>query len=468
MSSLFDLSYASTPTTTQSEFTASNVHSPFSAVPTQTFPSAPSSSTVSSTAVIDHTDPSAPSFHSYVPRKRSHYVSLTPEEEQVATRVSDRIAQCLTSDQIDALFPDVTTPFHNTEDVVRRLLPYHIFQHPREDLGKGKGKATENDLLKEEIAETQFALECFKRKKTLQNRFRRARLKSGEVCLSVLAIVFFSNTIQQRTAPDDQAYHLAHAILESDRVETASLTSELRNARTDLDKLEREKRLSAIAARPTYYTTQPSTPVYTHHYRSYHYPYAQAYTTAPQMPMASSQPPSTYTFSAATFANPTIASSAPRPTPTPAPMNQPVPAAPLPQISGAIPVQLPVSSLPTLHALGIFPVPANSAAQTPDGQPPPAILRSSSANGTQLNLEINVSLLQAAQMSGLALVLNSIMRNPSAAAGGGANQSALSVTPSNTPSTVPYTFVVNPQPRQVADAHTADSAPPKGDEGSGG
>jgi hypothetical protein len=30
-----------------------------------------------------------------------------------------------------------------------------------------------------------------------------------------------------------------------------------------------------------------------------------------------------------------------------------------------------------------------------------------------LNLEINVSLLQAAQMSGLALVLNSIMRNSS-------------------------------------------------------
>ena len=37
-------------------------------------------------------------------------------------------------------------------DVVNRLLPYHVFQQPQEDLAKiihdkkGKGKATENDL----------------------------------------------------------------------------------------------------------------------------------------------------------------------------------------------------------------------------------------------------------------------------------------------------------------------------------
>lgn len=61
--------------------------------------------------------------------------------------------------------PDIDTPFVDARDVVRRLLPYHIFQHPKEDLeaiaysnspapisGKGKRKASEEDLLREEIA----------------------------------------------------------------------------------------------------------------------------------------------------------------------------------------------------------------------------------------------------------------------------------------------------------------------------
>lgn len=65
-----------------------------------------------------------------------------------------RIAQSLTSDHIGALFPDVDAPFQSAEDAVDKLLPYHIFQHPREDLGKGKSKATEKDLLRQEIAGT--------------------------------------------------------------------------------------------------------------------------------------------------------------------------------------------------------------------------------------------------------------------------------------------------------------------------
>ncbi|KAH9030357.1 hypothetical protein EDB85DRAFT_2246450 [Lactarius pseudohatsudake] len=78
----------------------------------------------------------------------------------------------------------------------------------------------------------------------------------------------------------------------------------------------------------------------------------------------------------------------------------------MPNVSSAIPVQLPVSSLPTLYALGIVPVPMQSVSVD---APTPAVLRGTSANGVMLNLEINVSLLQPAQMSGLALMLNSIM-----------------------------------------------------------
>jgi len=71
-----------------------------------------------------------------------------------------------------------------------------------------------------------------------------------------------------------------------------------------------------------------------------------------------------------------------------------------------IPVQLPVASLPALHALGILPV---SSLPLSDHPQPPAVMRGSSANGTMLNLEINVSLLQPAQVNGLATVVSSFM-----------------------------------------------------------
>ncbi|TFY72906.1 hypothetical protein EVG20_g55, partial [Dentipellis fragilis] len=113
----------------------------------------------------------------------------------------------------------------------------------------------------------------------------------------------------------------------------------------------------------------------------------------------------------------------------------------LPPPPGAIPVQLPVSSLPALHALGIVPVPANSVSRGPGQAPPPAVLLGSSANGTMLSLEINLSLLQSAQMSGLALVLNSIMRGAAAEAG----------VPAPAPYTqmgAPYTYPMPAAPTQ--------------------
>lgn len=104
--------------------------------------------------------------------------------------------------------------------------------------------------------------------------------------------------------------------------------------------------------------------------------------------------------------------------------------------NGAIPVQLPIASLPALHALGIVPVP--TASLPPEGQPQPAaVLRGSIANGTILNLEINVSLLQSTQMTGLAMVLNSLVartQNVAAATANAANsvQSASMATVKHT------------------------------------
>lgn len=75
----------------------------------------------------------------------------------------DRVAQNLAFDQILTAFPDVDEPFKNKRDVVHRLLPYHIYQHPQRDLdelrsSKGKEKVTELVSLKEEIEGKLFIL----------------------------------------------------------------------------------------------------------------------------------------------------------------------------------------------------------------------------------------------------------------------------------------------------------------------
>jgi hypothetical protein len=179
---------------------------------------------------------------------------------------------------------------------------------------------------------------------------------------------------------------ITQAVLDADRAETMSLSNELRTLRAEFERIEREKRMAASAARMVYYSPRPPGPnpsVQPQYYRGYPYAYTQAYG-------AQVQP------------NPTSPFAAPSTTHTPY-----VP-------TGAIPVQLPVASLPALHALGIIPVPI--ASLPPDGNPqPPAVLRGSTSNGSMLSLEINVSLLQPVQMSGLATVLNSLMARSSSA-----------------------------------------------------
>lgn len=65
-----------------------------------------------------------------------------------------RFATSIALDQLSALYPDVETPFEDVYDVVNRLLPYHVFQHPKSDPDvlkrgnpvKGKGKALDCDM----------------------------------------------------------------------------------------------------------------------------------------------------------------------------------------------------------------------------------------------------------------------------------------------------------------------------------
>jgi hypothetical protein len=195
--------------------------------------------------------------------------------------------------------------------------------------------------------------------------------------------------MSQRPAPDDQALALAQLVLEVERTEIAQLNSQLRVLRTDLDRIERERRLSSMPPRPPYYSPHSTFSAPSQVYRPYPYAYAPPY-----------NPPgesiSHFTGQATVQHNPPV--------------------------TGAIPVQLPVTSLGALATLGIVPIPAASL-PPPDQPQPPAVLKGSTNNGTMLSLEINVSLLQPVQMSGLATMLNSLMRavpgNTVTAANGG-------------------------------------------------
>ncbi|GJE95469.1 hypothetical protein PsYK624_116530 [Phanerochaete sordida] len=373
-------------------------------------------------------------------------------EAEAMAQTAARIAQRIAADQTAALRPDVDAPFADAGDAVRRLLPYHVFQHPAGDLraaAKGKRKATEEELLRDEMAETRLALQCWRRKAALERRFRRARTNEGK-----------------RRAPDDQAYVLAQAALEAEKVELTKLNNEYRDAKAELDRIEREKRAAAaaaaaaaappppapstpVAARLPYYpppgvmatpitsTFAASPAAYAAQYRNYTYPYAQPYGTpysytppatastsaAPRkatpmsrtpsnVPVLQLAPPSvTYASSQAspTSVPPSGASTPVPPTPVAPATPAPAQAAPAPPAASMapIPVHLPVSSLVSLSALGIVPVPAANA--PPANYPQPAcVLRGTTHNGTMLSLDINVAALGQAQASGLAVLLSAL------------------------------------------------------------
>ncbi|KZO95634.1 hypothetical protein CALVIDRAFT_538032 [Calocera viscosa TUFC12733] len=115
----------------------------------------------------------------------------------------------------------------------------------------------------------------------------------------------------------------------------------------------------------------------------------------PKPPLLSSQPPLTMNQATAT-AVPTAASAV-----TSAQTGAAVRTVP----THPIPLQIPSSVLPAFESLGIRPVPSTDAVSTTAG-PPAAVLVGSREDGQMLDITINLSLLDSAQLSGLAAVLN--------------------------------------------------------------
>ncbi|KAL5507472.1 hypothetical protein ACEPAH_6928 [Sanghuangporus vaninii] len=360
---------------------------------------------------------------------------LNKEEEQIKDEIAASVSANLELDQILTQYPDTDTPFQDEMDVVQRLLPYHIYQHPRHDLdemrgSKGKAKASEVELLREEIQESKFALECHRRCSALEQRMRRARLRPG-----------------RSTIPHDQAILVERMTLETEHSEKAALERELSDVRSELDKILRAQRMAKAAANrattsmtsststnatnsttPYYGYAAPtfngtSTAGYSNYYSSYTYPYNPSFIPG----MRYSTP--TKTNSSIPGVSSFQSGVAGQPQTSTATSNLSGSQTPAPSVSGtavtrpppvAIPLQLPVTSLPALQSLGILPVPKASLPADLSTHPP-AVLLGTSNNGTMLSLEINAALLQPPQMSGLAILLSSLVKMSGVTNGTGQN-----------------------------------------------
>jgi len=136
--------------------------------------------TAHTNAVLQHSQPTAgPSTPTVSPLKRPlNAKKRTVEESDLTKRTRARslgrrhlplsgftdwcliarLTSRLASDHTAVLCPDVDTPFVDTVELVNRLLPYHVFQQPKEDLehlkmtSKGKGRAIVAEDPRKEIA----------------------------------------------------------------------------------------------------------------------------------------------------------------------------------------------------------------------------------------------------------------------------------------------------------------------------
>ena len=139
------------------------------------------------------------------------------------------------------------------------------------------------------------------------------------------------------------------------------------------------------------------------------------YNTSTQRNYASPSTPTASVPTAQPVSQP--GSSTPTPATTQATTNHDSTTTPATRVN--IPLTMPVTSLPALQALGILPVP--KAALPPPGEPQPAaVLLGSTNNGSMLSLEITAARLQPPQMSGLAVLLTTLVQM----SGGTTNQQA--------------------------------------------
>ncbi|CDZ96552.1 hypothetical protein [Phaffia rhodozyma] len=175
------------------------------------------------------------------------------EERSVAESLRRRVTVALSHDQYMTLHPDVS-PFEDVCDVIQRLLPYHIWQIPDQDLSfpppppssgtDQKGKARATDWQWDDVASSTpeaditEAVRFAKRKRELEKRFVSLKRREGQhASPSLQAIPLGRAAIADELR---QIYHLKTGL--------RSATSEQSAAINRLNELKRE--LAALRAPP--------------------------------------------------------------------------------------------------------------------------------------------------------------------------------------------------------------------------
>ncbi|KZT56572.1 hypothetical protein CALCODRAFT_518033 [Calocera cornea HHB12733] len=159
---------------------------------------------------------------------------IAREEDALLMReAAHRVAQAILADQLAVTYPDYKTPFRDATDVVHRLLPYHIFQQPDEDilstrtrnLKRKEKEDEEAGALRQDVQDLRSNLALLKRRKALQDRFHSIRTKSAK-----------------HEAPSEQLYQVQSLALDDDRRYNALLNTEIRATRDQLAQMEKDAR----------------------------------------------------------------------------------------------------------------------------------------------------------------------------------------------------------------------------------
>ncbi|KAI3626008.1 hypothetical protein CBS9595_001369 [Malassezia furfur] len=167
-----------------------------------------------------------------------------------------RMDEALAQHHAAALAPDTATPFRNAQDVVARLLPYHVWQAPERDLLTAmdarwappadvrdesvtfrvpykRKRAQEDDCAEDTLylppfPSTDYTLSVYRRRADLVRRFAAVQTRASTSHLR---------------APDLNASleHLERLVYEDEVRSFHELSNELRRVRAELEEVERQR-----------------------------------------------------------------------------------------------------------------------------------------------------------------------------------------------------------------------------------
>ncbi|OCF35717.1 hypothetical protein I316_02772 [Kwoniella heveanensis BCC8398] len=167
-------------------------------------------------------------------RKRK-WAMLGYEDDEVEYREGEVLTlhTALMLDQYATLYPDPPTAFTSYEDVVDRLLPYHVWQIHDEELdGARYTKA-------DELREMREAREMVDRIRGIKEQFVKTRRKEGDHPSSLPTVISLLN---DHTTTVREEFNTLSSVLRPIKAEYQALESEAKKVYEEKRRIENEKR----------------------------------------------------------------------------------------------------------------------------------------------------------------------------------------------------------------------------------